>query len=271
MGFAAPSRYRGVKQPSRLAVLAGALAVALLAMLRFGLFWGLVMLAFGVAAAVIVARRPTGGRLSGWGAGWRPAIDHQELPPPAQDPVVPYGEPQIEAFATRAPPLSNLPLPAALRSQVDGLALGRAKRIMEAPDLLNHAAADPESWPQVEQAVSRALALAQAQYIQVGGPGKSQMVQALALCATQGVLLAEWRQLEDGPTVWDGPAARVRASDAYSIIRIAEGMQRRLLPDLFAGVLRRGGTFEVGHLVPYTIALGFYLRLHGAPPRVAAA
>jgi len=269
--LAGSARYTLVKQqPGRIAVLAGSLAVALLAMVRFGLFWGLVILALGVAAAVVVARRPTP-RVSGWGAGWRPAVDHKELPPPPQDPVVLYGEPQIETFIARRPPLSDLPLPAALRSQIDGFALGRAKRIMQAPDLLNHAAADTESWPQVEQTVSRALALAQAQHVEVGGEGKPRMVQALALCATQGVLLAEWRQVEDGPTVWEGPAARVRASDAYSITRIAEGMQRRLLPDLFAGVLRRGGTFELAHLVPYTVALGFYLRLHGAPPRVAAA
>jgi hypothetical protein len=85
------------------------------------------------------------------------------------------------------------------------------------------------------------------------------------------VLLAEWRQLEDGATVWDGSAARVRLSDAYAILRIAEASQRRLLPDLFAGVLRRGADFELSLLVPYAVAQGFYLRLHGSPPQVAAA
>lgn len=251
-------------------MLAAALAAGIIAMLLFGIFWGMVVLAFGVAASVIVAKRSSP-RVSGWGAGWRPAVDHQELPPPPDDPVVAYAEPQIETFVARATPLAELSLPPALRGQIDGFALGRAKRIIEAPDLLSHAAADAESWPQVEQAVARALALAEAQHVEVGGEGKPRMVQALALCATQGVLLAEWRQLEDGVTVWDGTAARVRASDAYAISRIADGMQRRLLPDLFAGVVRRGGTFEIAHLVPYTIALGFYLRLHGSPPRVAAA
>jgi len=252
-------------------VLAVALAAGIVAMLVFGLFWGLVVLAFGIAAAVILGKRPTTRRRFGWGTGWRPAVEHKELPPPPNDPVILYPEPQIEAFASHALPLANLSMPPAMRSQIDGFALGRAKRIMEAPDLLAHAAADSESWPQIEQAVGRALMVAQAQHVEVGGEGKPRMVQALALCATQGILLAEWRQVDDGVTVWDGAAARVRASDAYAVTRIAEGMQRRLLPDLFAGVLRRGGTFEVGNLVPYTIALGFYLRLRGTPPQVAAA
>jgi len=259
-----------VTKPSRIVVLAIALAAGIVVMFVFGPFWGLVLLAVGVAAAVLVAKRPAR-RPTGWGAGWKPAVQHRELPPPTQDPEVLYGEPQVETFATHAPPLAELPLPPALRGELDGFALGRAKRIVEAPDLLSHAAADTESWPQVERAVAYALAVADTHHVEVGGEGKPRLVQALALCATQGVLLAEWRQLEDGATVWDGSAARVRLSDAYTIIRIAEAMQRRLLPDLFAGVLRRGAEFELSLLVPYAIAQGFYLRLHGTPPRVAAA
>jgi hypothetical protein len=260
-----------VTKQSRTVVLAIALAAGIAVMFLFGLFWGLVLLALGVAAAVLVAKRPARRRATGWGAGWRPAVQHRELPPPPHDPEMLYGEPQVETFASHGPPLAELQLPPALRGQLDGFALGRAKRIIEAPDLLSHAAADTESWPQVEQAVARALAIAEAHHVEVGGDGKPRLVQALALCATQGVLLAEWRQLEDGPTVWDGSAARVRLSDAYAIIRIAEAMQRRLLPDLFAGVLRRGAEFDLSLLVPYATAQGFYLRLHGTPPRVAAA
>jgi hypothetical protein len=259
-----------VTKPSRIVVLAVALVAGIIVMLRFSFFAGLVVLAAGVAAAFFVAKRPAR-RPSGWGTGWKPAVQHRELPPPSQDPVVLYGDPQVETFATHAPPVPELPLPPALRGELDGFALGRAKRIVEAPDLLSFAAADSESWPQVEQAVARALAVAEAHHVEVGGAGKPRLVQALALCATQGVLLAEWRQLEDGATVWDGPAARVRLSDAYTIIRVAESMQRRLLPDLFAGVLRRGAEFELSLLVPYAIAQGFYLRLHGTPPRVATA
>ncbi|HLB77991.1 MAG TPA: hypothetical protein VJO72_13240, partial [Candidatus Dormibacteraeota bacterium] len=247
-----------------------ALAAGIVVMLRFGLFGGLFVLALGVAVAVLVGKRPVR-RATGWGHGWKPAVQHQELPPPPQDPVVAFGDPQVETFAGHAPPLAELPLPPALRGQIDGFALGRAKRIVEAPDLLTHAAADSESWPQVEEAVARALAVAEAHHVEVGGDGKPRLVQALALCATQGVLLAEWRQLEDGATAWDGSAARVRASDVYAILRIAEAMQRHMLPDLFAGVLRRGAEFELSLLVPYAIAQGFYLRLHGNPPRVAAA
>jgi len=105
--------------------------------------------------------------------------------------------------------------------------------------------------------------------VRLAQQGRPRLTQALALCAAQGVLLAEWRQLEDGPTVWDGPAARVRASDAYAIHRVAEVMRRRLLPDLFAGIDGRPPDFDVSLLVPYTIAQAFYLRLRGAPPKAS--
>jgi hypothetical protein len=252
-------------------ILVGALGAGLVAWLIFGIFWGLVVLALGVGAAVVVSRRQAPRAGGAWGTGWQPTVEHRELPPPPDDPVVLFPEPQVEMFVAGRPPLAELGLPMALRGQIDGFALGRAKRITEAPNLMAHAAADGESWPQIETAVSRALALAAAQHVEIGGDGRSRMIQALALCATQGVLLAEWRQMDDGVTTWDGQAARVRASDAYAIYRIAETFKRRLLPDLFAGVIRRGGPFELSLLVPYTIALGFYLRLHGTPPRVAAA
>jgi hypothetical protein len=251
-------------------ILAGILGV-LLVWLIFGLFWALLVLALGVGAVFMLGRRQAQRAGGGWGTGWRPTVEHRELPPPPDDPVVSYPEPQIEMFVAGTPPLAELGLPMALRGQIDGFALGRAKRIIEAPNIMAHAAADGESWPQIENAVSRALQLAAAQHVEIGGEGRSRMIQALALCATQGVLLAEWRQMEDGITIWDGPAARVRASDTYAIYRISETFKRRLLPDLFAGVVRRGSPFELSLLVPYTIALGFYLRLHGTPPRVAAA
>ena len=85
------------------------------------------------------------------------------------------------------------------------------------------------------------------------------------------MLLAEWRQLEDGKTIWDGASARVRASDAFTIQRISEAMERRLLPDLFAGIARRPADFEVRLLLPYALATAFYLRLSGNPPHAFAA
>jgi len=101
--------------------------------------------------------------------------------------------------------------------------------------------------------------------------GSTRLSQALAWCAAQGVLLAEWRQLEDGRTVWNDSVARVRASDAFTIQRIAEVMQRRVLPDLFAGIAKRPADLEISVLVPYAIATAFYLRLHGDPPKAFAA
>jgi hypothetical protein len=154
---------------------------------------------------------------------------------------------------------------------LDGFALGRAKRILEAPDLLNHAAADPESWPKVETAVNASLNLLASRGAELAPEGSNRLKQALALCAAQGVLLAEWRQLEDGRTSWNGAAARIRASDAFSIERISEVMKRQLLPDLFAGISKRPANLELALLVPFTLATAFYLRLTGEPPKAFAA
>jgi hypothetical protein len=92
-------------------------------------------------------------------------------------------------------------------------------------------------------------------------------MQALALCAAQGTLLAEWRQLEDGKTAWQGEGAVIRASDLFTLNRLADAMRPKLLPDLFAGLERRARDFEVAVLVPHCIAQAFYRRLHGEPPR----
>src|SRR3989442_1710941 len=177
---------------SRAVIRAFAVGAGIVVRRGSGIFWGLVVPAFGVAAAVLVVKRPPQ-RRTGWGAGWKPAIQHQELPPPPQDPEMLYGEPLVETFASHAPPLAELQLPPALRGQLDGFALGRAKRIVEAPHLLTHAAADSESWPQVEEAVARALAVAEAHHAEVGGDGKPPLFQALALWATQSLLPEEWR------------------------------------------------------------------------------
>lgn len=254
-----PVRYRTI-------ILTCAVAATLVTLVSRGVFLGLLVLAIGVAAAVLVGRRerlrrpPLKGR-------WKPTVQHPELPPPADDPFIGWNPAQVEGVLTQTIPLAEFPLAAALRGQLDALALGRAKRIVEAPTLLQHAANDAESWPHVESAVADALALAERQFVELAPQGRPQLSQALALCAAQGVLLAEWRQLEDGPTAWQDSTARIRASDAFTIYRLAEAMRRRLLPDLFAGVHRRSN-FDIGLLVPYTIAQAFFLRLRGAPPRV---
>ncbi len=261
--------------PRRPLVLAATLVLAVIALLRYGVPVTILVLALGVTAAVLVGRHQAGKftiRKKGpRGPIWKPKVHHQELPAPADDPVIGFGEPAVELFASRTPPLAHLGLSATVRSQLDGFALGRTRRIIEAPDLLVHAAADAETWPVVETAVQKTMALARSRGVEVRPEGQPRLMQALALSAVQGVLLAEWRQLEDGATLWDGASARIRASDAFSIQHIASEMERRQLPELFAGIARRPPDFEVRLLLPYALATAFYLRLHGKPPEAFAA
>lgn len=258
-------------------MLAATLVLSVIALLRFGVLATILVMAIGVTAAVLVGRHRAGlfklrGRARGRrGPVWKPQNHHQELPAPADDPVIGFGEPVVELFASRTPPLSHLPLSATVRSELDGFALGRTRRIVEAPDLLTHAAADAESWPFVEAAVQKTLALARSRGIQLEPAGQPRLTQALALSAVQGVLLAEWRQLEDGQTIWDGASARIRASDAFAIQHITEAMERRQLPELFAGIARRPPDFEARLLLPYALATAFYLRLRGPAPNASAA
>lgn len=258
---------------TRPAILAATVLFGFLALARLGVLPTILVLALGVVAAVVIPRRAarTSSRAVTAGRGWTPSVQHAELPAPAEDPVVGFGQPTIDQFAARLPPLAQLGLSAGARSQLDGFALGRAKRVLEAPDLLNHAAADPESWPKIETAVNAALNLLSSRGAELAPEGANRLKQALALCAAQGVLLAEWRQLEDGKTAWNGAAATARASDVFSIERIAESMKRRLLPDLFAGISKRPANLELALLVPFTLSTAFYLRLSGEPPKAFAA
>jgi hypothetical protein len=256
-------------------ILAATLVLSVLTLARFGVLATIVVMTLGVTAAVLVGRHEAGlftirGRAPR-GPKWRPKVHHQELPPPADDPVITFAEPVVELFATRTPPLAHLQLSSTVRSQLDGFALGRTRRIIEAPDLLTHAAADAETWPHVEAAVQKSLALARSRGVELRAEGQARLNQALALSAVQGVLLAEWRQLEDGTTVWDGTSARIRASDAFTIQHITEAMERRQLPELFAGIARRPSNFEVRLLLPYALATAFYSRLRGKPPAAFAA
>ena len=261
--------------PRRPVVLAVTLVLTVIALLRYGVLVTILVMAVGVTAAVLVGRHQAGlftvRRKDPRGPVWRPKVHHKELPPPTEDPVIGFGEPVIELFAARTPPLAHLGLSATVRSQLDGFALGRTRRIIEAPNLLAHAAADAESWPVVEAAVQKTMALARSRGVEVRPEGQPRLMQALALSAVQGVLLAEWRQLEDGATVWDGATARVRASDAFSIEHITQAMERTQLPELFAGIARRPPDLEVRLLLPYALATAFYVRLHGKPPEAFAA
>jgi hypothetical protein len=258
-------------------ILAATLVGSVVALLRFNVLVTVVVLCTGVTIAVLVSRYRRGrfkirvrqrGRRE---PKWQPTTHHQELPAPADDPVITFAEPAIELFAVRTPPLAHLQLSATVRSQLDGFALGRTRRIIEAPDLLAHAAADTETWPYVEAAVQKTLALARSRGVEFDPKGQARLNQALALSATQGVLLAEWRQMDDGNTVWEGNIARIRASDAFAVQRLTEAMERGQLPELFAGIARRPPNFEVRLLLPYALATAFYLRLRGTPPNAFAA
>lgn len=260
---------------ARTVVLAITVLASFAAFLRFGILITIIVMVVGVTAAVLAGRHQAGrfklGRRRPDGASWRPAVQHQELPAPTDDPLIGYPEPTVEQFGSRTPPLAHLKLQEALRTELDGFALGRAKRIVEAPDLLPHAAADPESWPVVEAAVQKTLNLARARGVQLNPKGEAGLQKALALMAAQGVLLAEWRQLDDGKTLWEGASAGIRASDAFAIQRITESMERRLLPELFGGITKRSSEFDVRLLLPYALSTAFYLRLHGDPPNAFAA
>src|SRR5437870_938497 len=212
--------------PRRAIVLAVTLVLTVIALLRYGVPVTILVMAVGVTAAVLVGQHQAGKltirKKRRQGPIWKPKVHHQELPAPADDPVIGFGEPVVELFVSRTPPLAHLGLSATVRSQLDGFALGRTRRIIEAPDLLVHAAADAETWPVVETAVQKTMALARSRGVEVRPEGQPRLMQALALSAVHGVLLAEWRQLEDGATVWDGATARIRASDAFSNQHITE-------------------------------------------------
>src|ERR1700724_4351649 len=104
-----------------------------------------------------------------------------ELRRPSDAPVLACAEPVVELFASRTPPLSHLGLSARVRSQLDGFALGRTRRIIEAPDLLAHAAADAESWPFIEAAVQKSLSLARSRGMAFTPEGQPRLNQAPAL------------------------------------------------------------------------------------------
>ena len=255
-------------------VLAATLVLSVITLAMFGVPATIVVMTLGVTAAVLVGRHEAGLftiKRGPRGPKWRPKVHHQEIPPPAEDPVIAFPEPMVELFASRTPPLAHLQLSSTVRSQLDGFALGRTRRIIEAPDLLTHAAADAETWPHIEFAVQKSLALARSRGVELRPDGQARLNQTLALSAVQGVLLAEWRQMEDGSTVWEGSSARIRASDAFTIQHITEAMERRQLPDIFAGIARRPPNFEVRLLLPYTLATAFYSRLRGTPPKAFAA
>src|ERR1700737_4397382 len=216
-------------------ILAATLIFSIIALLRFGVLPTIVVMVVGVTAAVLVGRHQAGlfkiRTRQPREPRWQPKVHHQELPPPAEDPVIAFGEPVVELFASRTPPLSHLPLSATVRSELDGFALGRTRRIIEAPDLLAHAAADAESWPFVETAVQKTLALARSRGVQLDRSGQPRLTQALAVSAVQGVLLAETRVRSRGTCVTElrsASAFNCTARKPNCVPRIVQVLNRAL-------------------------------------------
>src|SRR4029077_13285494 len=91
---------------SRPAILAVTLALTVIALLRFGVLATILVMAVGVTTAVLVGRQRAGlFKLRGRGRRrgepvWKPKNHHQELPAPADDPVISFAEPVVELFAS---------------------------------------------------------------------------------------------------------------------------------------------------------------------------
>src|SRR3982074_1913987 len=96
-------------------ILAATLVLTVIALLRFGVLATIVVMVVGVTTAVVAGRPQAGrsqvGRRQRREPKWRPKHHHQELPAPADDPVIAFAEPVVELFASRTPPLSPLPTP----------------------------------------------------------------------------------------------------------------------------------------------------------------
>src|SRR5690349_12669679 len=99
--------------PRRSIVLVLTLGLTVIALVRYGVLVTILVMAVGVTAAVLVGRHQAGlftlRKKRPKGPKWRPKVHHEELPPPADDPVIGFAEPVVELFASRTPPLSHLP------------------------------------------------------------------------------------------------------------------------------------------------------------------
>src|SRR6202022_1244674 len=98
--------------PRRPIVLAATLVLTVIALVRYGVLVTILVKALGGTAAVLVGRHQRGAfaiRKRGPKVPvWRPKNHHKELPAPADDPVIGFGEPVVQLFAARTPPLAHL-------------------------------------------------------------------------------------------------------------------------------------------------------------------
>src|SRR5260370_7310405 len=104
--------------PRRPRMLAVTLVLTVIALLQYSVLVTILVLATGVTAAVLVGRHQAGkftiGKKGPKGRAWRPKVHHQELPAPADDPVIGFGEPTAELFPSPPPPLPPPALPSTL-------------------------------------------------------------------------------------------------------------------------------------------------------------
>lgn len=195
-------------------------------------------------------------------APWEPRVEHPELPPPDEDPLLPFPPPSLDQVASRIT-LEDSGLDAHLRMQLDAFGLGLAKRVLDAPDLLGVAAAEPDVWPLIESVVRDIFAAAGQRGLTVEPRGVSELSAGLSLCVAQGLLLAEWHVVENGRA--SEPIAPVRASRFFALARLAETAERRLLVHVIPTLPRRDAAFQPYPLVHFALAAGFHRGL-GLPP-----
>jgi hypothetical protein len=251
--------------------LGSGLAVAVLSWRVLGWAIGVLLLTVTVVVTWLVVRRQAAQELEEEEADatgrlilapWEPSVEHPELPPPDEDPLLPFSPPALDQVASRIP-LEEAGLPARLRMQLDAFGLGLAKRVLDAPDLLRVAAAEPDVWPLIESVVGDIFAAAAQRGLPVDPRGAQDLSAGLSLCVAQGLLLAEWHVLENG--LASEPTAPVRASRFFALARLAETAERRMLVNIIPTLPRRDAAFQPYPLVHFALAAGFHRGL-GQPP-----
>jgi hypothetical protein len=193
---------------------------------------------------------------------WEPRVGHRELPPPDDDPLVPFSQPDLNQPADRLA-LDRSGLSSSLRMQLDAFGLGLAQRVLQAPDLLRVAAIEADTWSVIEGTVQEVMATAAQRGLQVDPRGAPRLTAGLSLCAAQGLLLAEWHVLENGRAQTE--PAQVRASRFFALSRLAETMEKRLMLEIVTTFPHRDAAFQPFALTHFALAAGFHRGLRLPP------
>jgi hypothetical protein len=193
---------------------------------------------------------------------WEPRVGHRELPPPDDDPLVPFSQPDLNQPADRLA-LDRSGLSSSLRMQLDAFGLGLAQRVLQAPDLLRVAAIEADTWSVIEGTVQEVMATAAQRGLQVDPRGAPGLTAGLSLCAAQGLLLAEWHVLENGRAQTE--PAQVRASRFFALSRLAETMEKRLMLEIVTTFPHRDAAFQPLALTHFALAAGFHRGLRLPP------